>query len=384
MAEFSLSKKQKRESQAIFKSYQRDNSIRTENEERPVDNEEQQTYEMETEMYGTQVPAEECSDFEDIFEERYDGEVEVNQMEEMDDNYEESQEESAEDEEGLDISSEEFFKFNFKNLGQSKLDFKTCLTIWSLYFGIHRNALDSLLNIIYHKCKCKFDIPRTSKTLVGTPKTKINPISMGPKNKSGEYHHLGLKNHILKNVNNYDFLKSPADVIEIDVNIDGFSPFESHQEVWPILGAFSKEITTPPFVIGLYWSRHGKPASNNEYLKPFVDEILEINRNGIEIDGRLKKIKIHHIGCDAPAKSFVKGVQGHTGNHACHFCDKIKESFVVTTVENGIETRKNKNYTSTSTGNNRTDSGESHNLKFKKVPYEFQLFLAVNLDEIRP
>lgn len=92
-------------------------------------------------------------------------------------------------------------------------------------------------------------------------------------------------------------------------------------------------------------------------MQDFVEEFLEIDKvGGIEIEGELKKVDLHHCGCDAPAKSFVKDVQGHTGNSGCHFCDLFKVEATILVEENGEIKEKTCKVVSTVAGTPRTDS----------------------------
>lgn len=36
-----------------------------------------------------------------------------------------------------------------------------------------------------------------------------------------------------------------------------------------------------PFCVGL-WQGNGKPSDHNDFLKPFVDDVIHIEKNGIE------------------------------------------------------------------------------------------------------
>jgi len=65
-----------------------------------------------------------------------------------------------------------------------------------------------------------------------------------------------------------------SNIISIDVNIDGFSPFQSSKmSVWPIIGAISNVSNASPFLIGCLCGP-SKPESNNDYLNKFVNEII--------------------------------------------------------------------------------------------------------------
>lgn len=74
-----------------------------------------------------------------------------------------------------------------------------------------------------------------------------------------------------------------------------------------------------PFVIGIY---HGntKPKDVDVFLKPFVEEAKPILDTGLNINEVIIRIKLNAIICDAPAKSLICGIKGHTGYFSCTKC----------------------------------------------------------------
>jgi hypothetical protein len=231
-----------------------------------------------------------------------------------------------------DTESDKFFNVDFKKLGDSELNIRECLRMWSLHYGIPRDAVDSMLNILVKKGD--LELPLTNKTLVRTPTNKITtePMAQSGEKGFGEFYYWGIQNQI-RNLN-YKFLKSGSlKTIKFDVGIDGLSPFQSSAfELWPILLSFHGIKNIPPFIVAAYWGK-GKPKSSDDFLEKFVEEIKNlIELGGIEVDGErklIKKFEIHLFGCDAPAKSFIKRVQGHTGFHSCNFCKKTSEVIFV-------------------------------------------------------
>jgi hypothetical protein len=238
---------------------------------------------------------------------------------------------------GDDIIEEEerdggtFFNINFNKLGESELDTKTCLRLWSLHFGLTEDAVNSLLNILVKKEN--LDLPLTKKTLVRTPRDKITLEPMdqsGDPKQPGQFYYFGIQSQIEKL--NYKFLKDPSyDKISLDVGIDGMGSIAkaSPYELWPILIGFNDKKNIPPIVVAAYWGK-GKPKSSNQFLQKFVNEINELSAQGgivVDKESQERKIfEIHHFGADAPAKSFIKNVQGHTGHNSCNFCNGTVET----------------------------------------------------------
>lgn len=60
-----------------------------------------------------------------------------------------------------------------------------------------------------------------------------------------------------------------------------------------------------PMAISI-WFGKGKPLLT-PFLEPFVNELNDILKNGLEINGHQLKISIRCFICDLPARSFLKG-----------------------------------------------------------------------------
>jgi hypothetical protein len=256
---------------------------------------------------------------------------------ELGENSEGESEDEIEDTDNTNNHSEDNFcespKLDFKKLGDSPFSTRTCLRLWALRYGLPRDTVDGLLDILVKKEN--LNLPLSQKTLVATPTEKIvlQPMKQNADQESnGEFYYFGIQNQI-KSLN-YNFLKNPdLQKISFEVGIDGFSPFKaSNIEIWPVLMSFSGQRNIPPFMVAAYCGK-GKPMSSEDFLSKFVEEInCLVRKGGIEVDEVkhiVKPFDIHHFGCDAPAKSFVKRVQGHTGHNSCNFCNKMAESIVI-------------------------------------------------------
>lgn len=62
------------------------------------------------------------------------------------------------------------------------------------------------------------------------------------------------------------------------------------------------------FVVAI-WSGESKPSNLNEFLQPFVAELIDLLRNPIEINSHQLKISIRCFVCDTPARAFIKGAK---------------------------------------------------------------------------
>jgi len=109
------------------------------------------------------------------------------------------------------------------------------------------------------------------------------------------------------------------DVIKIVIGIDGLPISKSSaSQLWPIL-AYIRPFKNSVFPIGIYWG-HEKPEDSNLYLKQFFVEAKELLTNGVSINGIIFKVIIDGFSLDAPAKSFVLKVKGHSGYDSCTRC----------------------------------------------------------------
>lgn len=169
---------------------------------------------------------------------------------------------------------------------------------WANKHNITHVALKDLINIL----KENFDIifPQDPRTLLKTPKTvHLNKID------NGYYWHNGIKACLQNAFNN---LASNI-LISININIDGLPVFNSSKfEFWPILFNIHNMPNVRPMIIGIFCGE-GKPKSVTNYLAPFVNEINDVIKNGIEINGFTIKLQIRTFICDSPARAFIKGAK---------------------------------------------------------------------------
>ena len=101
----------------------------------------------------------------------------------------------------------------------------------------------------------------------------------------GKYHHFGVENGIKICLQQYAHL-SDLDELSLQLNIDGVPLFKSSSEsFWPILGLLQQEQNPGPFIIGL-WIGHSKPKDSNAFLQKFIEEMSEIELNGISYNDK--------------------------------------------------------------------------------------------------
>lgn len=106
----------------------------------------------------------------------------------------------------------------------------TALIVWALKFAISHNALTVLLTILRrfgHE-----ELPKQAKTLLKTPRTKIQVRDCPP----GQSFYFGIEKNLIDYDDSY-FENSPN--VTIDIGIDGMTKSKSSSwEIWPVMGAF--------------------------------------------------------------------------------------------------------------------------------------------------
>lgn len=173
---------------------------------------------------------------------------------------------------------------------------------WKVKNSVNQHQFTSLLKILKpHPCFSKFPSDCRS-LLVIQEKPQIRHLL------PGEFVYFS----VLRNIKLCKKLTNPHN-IQLQINVDGLPLFRSSSiQFWPILGTFVG-VSKRPFVIAIF-SGNKKPDLADDLLKDFVEELTTINANSEY------NVTLHSVICDAPAKSFVKGVKGHTGYHGCDRC----------------------------------------------------------------
>jgi hypothetical protein len=205
---------------------------------------------------------------------------------------------------------------------------KEMLRTWAIKYNITSTSLTALLHglqpLVPH-------IPKCSVTLLKTPEAaSFCPV------RSGFYIHLGIRQFLLKRLNSgirtfknegsrYGSLKmkavrSEALLISLKVNVDGIPLFKSSNVVlWPILCIVNEAADQTPFVCGFFVGPC-KPQNNIEFLQSFCNDFKALQNSDIVVNGRQISLEIFCLVCDAPARSFSKGVKSFGGYYGCDYC----------------------------------------------------------------
>ena len=179
----------------------------------------------------------------------------------------------------------------------------------------------------------------------------------------GEYYHFGLSsslNQVLK------FVQIDTDEVQVQVNVDGLELSRSSTiSFWPILcRALWKTFCSQVFVVGVYCGR-SKPSSCSDFLRSVIDDLLDGVRNGVTVKGKMCKLKIHSILCDAPARQFVKCIRSHCSFFSCERCDIEGESVPKV----GVRFHNRSNATVRSDVSFRAETQSEHHVLSKRSPF---------------
>ncbi|XP_049293803.1 uncharacterized protein LOC125769244 [Anopheles funestus] len=81
-----------------------------------------------------------------------------------------------------------------------------------------------------------------------------------------------------------------------------------------------------PVMIVAFYCGPTKPASIEHFLRPFVDKMNFLTKNGAVIKNRNVNIKVRAIIADSPARAFIKGVISFNALNGCLKCDSEGKS----------------------------------------------------------
>ena len=91
----------------------------------------------------------------------------------------------------------------------------------------------------------------------------------------------------------------------------------SKYQFWPILCNYS--LSQPTFLVALFYGEC-KPLNVETYLEDLLEEIMLLSKNGIIYNKIKYNVCFKAFICDAPARSFLKAIIGHTSKHSCERC----------------------------------------------------------------
>ncbi|XP_053990059.1 uncharacterized protein LOC128882483 [Hylaeus volcanicus] len=146
-------------------------------------------------------------------------------------------------------------------------------------FNIRHNAINSLLEILRNTPPSQFkSLPKNARVLLKTPKKTAEIVALA----GGSYHHFGLSDALESILQHYKNMSLELSAINLLINIDGLSIFKSSPSAfWPIL--VSDDISKQVHIVGIFYGQK-KPNNANEYLEPFVKELIPLVQRGYHSD----------------------------------------------------------------------------------------------------
>ena len=197
-----------------------------------------------------------------------------------------------------------------KTANFNRVDFISNLRSWALLHNVSHISLRELLKLLQI---LNLSLPNDPRSVLHTPSNLQHGIIDVP---PGKYWHFGLVraiNLVLEKTSDY-----PPE-LHIDISIDGIPISKSSKgQFWPILCSIHC-FETQPLVIGVYYGM-SKPSSVNSFLAKFLEE-AEANQV-IYKESRKIALKIRNFICDAPARSYLKGIKAHNGYFSCERCNE--------------------------------------------------------------
>lgn len=181
---------------------------------------------------------------------------------------------------------------------------------WIFDNNITHKAINELIQIIHPAFPF---LKRDARTILKTPR-KVTKSQLG----NGKMIYFGIEQGLRKQIN--EGFKHANELISLKINVDGIPLFKSSSiEFWPIL-AHSDCFKNPyPFAVAIFCGT-GKPSPIEDFLKRFIEEYLSVFSNGIIHLDKKYKVEIKFFSCDAPARSYLKCVVGHTSKIGCERC----------------------------------------------------------------
>lgn len=184
----------------------------------------------------------------------------------------------------------------------------------------HVQAKEILKLLRTHSCFSQIHLdPRT---VMRTPRTPCHIDDVA----GGQYLHIGFEKGIKSILQNTPFNMIP-DNLEIDFHIDGASLDSANRiQLYPIQIRIANIHGSKPEIVGV-WKGSSKPTNPTEFLNPFVDDVLNVKKNGgISFHGKQITFNIRCFIADAVARAFVLGHQSHKSKVPCSKCWVVGES----------------------------------------------------------
>lgn len=169
--------------------------------------------------------------------------------------------------------------------------------------------------------RCFNHLPKDVRTYIHTPRTPTSTSLVA----GGEYLHLGFGQALKRILILVPKDKIPSPV-EVDFNTDGACyDKENKIHLWPIQIRAANVPNSIVEFVGVWLGQSiTKPTNFVQFLKPFVNDVLSVLKNGVEVEsGKRMTVKLRCFIADAPARSYVLGHFAHNSKVPCSKCKVI-------------------------------------------------------------
>ena len=115
----------------------------------------------------------------------------------------------------------------------------------------------------------------------------------------GCYYHFGVRSEVARNVS---LIALNEEEVQLQFNVDGLPLYRSSPvDLWPILcRVIVGDICSKVFAVAVFCGK-SKPKSVDEFMNEFVREVLGLTNEGLELQGKVFRVKIHsfHLRCSS-------------------------------------------------------------------------------------
>ncbi|XP_049293031.1 uncharacterized protein LOC125768845 [Anopheles funestus] len=180
-----------------------------------------------------------------------------------------------------------------------KMSLNEAIRYWAIIGNLPRSSLNMLLAIL--RKKLNLDLPKDARTFLKTPTRiglEVQQIS------GGDFWYQGVETVLRGYFRN---VVPEVETFSLQVSIDGLPLFRSSsRQLWPILIKV-EELPDAPVMLVAVFCGLTKPELVEEFLRPLVLEVNDLQQRGMLFGDKQVRIKLHGIIADAPARSFAKG-----------------------------------------------------------------------------
>ena len=159
------------------------------------------------------------------------------------------------------------------------------------------------------------DIHVDRRTILKTPRSKPQ---------FQNFHHFGIRPSMLRRLKKGLIYSVERDQpILLDTFIDGI-PLDDCNDVnfWMVLGRIHNAIDKTPFVISAFCGE-GKPPCIDSFLNPLIEDIDDLQNNGIRYNNHRTSILVNAIIADKAGRDLCKGTRSHVSKSGCDRCSVV-------------------------------------------------------------